>query len=96
MHPLLLIVIFIASALVGYKIISSVPSLLHTPLMAAMNALAGIALIGALTSTAAAVYTGNQILGYIAVFLAMVNVAGGFGLSDRMLKMFKNKEGGAE
>ncbi len=96
MNPLLLIAIFIVSALVGYKIISNVPSLLHTPLMTAMNALAGIALIGALTSTAIAVYTGNQVLGYIAIFLAMVNVAGGFGLSDRMLKMFKNKEGGAE
>lgn len=96
MNPLLLIAIFIISALVGYKIISNVPSLLHTPLMTAMNALAGIALIGALTSTAIAVYTGNQVLGYIAIFLAMVNVAGGFGLSDRMLKMFKNKEDGAK
>ncbi|MDD2216120.1 MAG: NAD(P) transhydrogenase subunit alpha [Eubacteriales bacterium] len=91
MHPLLLIVVFIVCTLVGYKIISNVPSLLHTPLMSAMNALAGIALLGALTSTAAAVYTGNKIIGFIAILLAMVNVAGGFGLTHRMLKMFKCK-----
>lgn len=96
MNPILLVIIFFVSALVGFKIISNVPSLLHTPLMAAMNALAGIALIGALTSTAAAVYTGNQILGYIAIFIAMVNVAGGFGLAHRMLKMFKHKEADSE
>ena len=64
--------------------------------MTAMNALAGIALIGALTSTAAAVYTGNKILGIFAVFIAMVNIAGGFGLSDRMLKMFKGEEADSE
>jgi NAD(P) transhydrogenase subunit alpha len=58
-----------------------------------MNALAGIALLGALTCTALAVHTGNQVLGYLGVFLATVNIAGGFGLSHRMLKMFKHKEG---
>lgn len=93
MQPLLLVGLFIICALIGYKVIKSVPSLLHTPLMTAMNALAGIALIGALTCTALAVYTGYQILGYIAIFLATVNIAGGFGLSHRMLKMFKQKGG---
>lgn len=92
MHPFVLIGLFIVCALVGYKIITNVPSLLHTPLMTAMNALAGIALLGALTCTAVAVHTGNQILGYLGIFLAMVNVAGGFGLSHRMLKMFKQGE----
>ncbi len=92
MHPLILVVLFIICALVGYKVITNVPSLLHTPLMTAMNALAGIALLGALTCTALAVYTANQVLGYIGIFLATVNIAGGFGLSHRMLKMFKHKE----
>lgn len=92
MHPIVLVGLFILCALVGYKVITSVPSLLHTPLMTAMNALAGIALLGALTCTALAIHTGNQILGYLGVFLAMVNIAGGFGLSHRMLKMFKRKE----
>ena len=92
MHPFVLVILFIVCALVGYKVITNVPSLLHTPLMTAMNALAGIALLGTITCTATAVYTGNQILGYIGIFLAMVNIAGGFGLSHRMLKMFKHKE----
>ncbi|HZK01402.1 MAG TPA: NAD(P) transhydrogenase subunit alpha [Anaerovoracaceae bacterium] len=92
MHPLVLIILFIFCALIGYKVITNVPSLLHTPLMTAMNALAGIALLGALTCTALAVHTGNQVLGYLGVFLAVVNVVGGFGLSHRMLKMFKHKE----
>ena len=93
MQSVLLVGLFVICALVGYKVITSVPSLLHTPLMTAMNALAGIALIGALTCAAVAVYTGNQILGYIGIFLATVNIVGGFGLSHRMLKMFKQKGG---
>ena len=92
MNPILLIVIFIASTLVGYKIISNVPSLLHTPLMSGMNALSGITVLGALTATAAAASTGSRILGALAIILAMVNVAGGFGVTHRMLKMFRTKE----
>lgn len=92
MHPLIYVGLFLVCALVGYKIITNVPSLLHTPLMTAMNALAGIALLGALTSAALAVQFGNVLLAYLAVVLAAVNIAGGFGLSHRMLKMFKQKE----
>lgn len=93
MHPLLLVLIFIVSTIVGYIIIKNVPSLLHTPLMSGMNALSGITVLGALTATAAAVHTGNKILGYIAIILAMINIAGGFAVTGRMLKMFKHKEG---
>ena len=91
MNPILLIVIFIAATLAGYKIISNVPSLLHTPLMSGMNALSGVTVLGALAATAAAVHTGSKILGAIAIFLAMLNVAGGFGVTHIMLKMFKSK-----
>lgn len=94
MHPVVLIVLFAAAALIGYKIIKNVPSLLHTPLMSGMNALSGITVLGALTATAAAAATGNRILGFLAIFLAMLNVAGGFGVTHRMLKMFRHKEGG--
>ena len=90
--PLILIGIFIASTLIGYKIIGNVPSLLHTPLMSGMNALSGVTVLGALSATAAAVHTQNKILGVIAIFLAMLNVAGGFGVTHRMLKMFHSKE----
>lgn len=92
MHPLIYVALFLVCALVGYKIITNVPSLLHTPLMTAMNALAGIALLGALTSAALAVHFASGLLAYLAVVLAAVNIAGGFGLSHRMLKMFKQKE----
>jgi len=96
MHPLLLVLIFIVSTVVGYIIIKNVPSLLHTPLMSGMNALSGITILGALTATAAAVQTGNKVLGYIAIVLAMINIAGGFAVTGRMLKMFKRKEGNTQ
>ena len=92
MNPILLVVIFIVATLVGYKIISNVPSLLHTPLMSGMNALSVITVLGALTAAAAAASTGSRILGALAIILAMVNVAGGFGVTHRMLKMFRTKE----
>lgn len=92
MNPVILIVIFIASTLIGYKIISNVPSLLHTPLMSGMNALSGITVLGALTAAAAAASTGSRILGSLAIILAMINVAGGFGVTHRMLRMFHTKE----
>ena len=92
MNPVILIVVFVISTIIGYKLIKNVPSLLHTPLMSGMNALSGITVLGALTVTGMAVYTGNRILGCIAIFLAMINVAGGFGVTHRMLCMFSHKE----
>lgn len=89
MNPLILIVLFVISTLVGYKVISNVPSLLHTPLMSGMNALSGITILGAMVATAAAVAIHSQLLGIIAVIFAMINVVGGFLVTRRMLKMFK-------
>ena len=96
MFELILVAIFIAATLVGYKLINNVPSLLHTPLMSGMNALSGVTILGALVATAAAVQLGSKIFGYAAIILAMINVAGGFGVTHRMLKMFhRKKKGGA-
>lgn len=92
MSPLIMVVIFIAATLIGYKLISNVPSLLHTPLMSGMNALSGITILGALAATGTAVATGTRVFGYIAIILAMLNIAGGFGVTHRMLKMFVHKE----
>lgn len=92
MSPLLLILIFVISTLIGYKLISHVPSLLHTPLMSGMNALSGITILGALSATGAAIYTGSRVLGFVAIMFAMINVAGGFGVTDKMLRMFLHKE----
>lgn len=94
MKELVYVVIFIAATLIGYKVINKVPSLLHTPLMSGMNALSGVTILGALAATAAAVGTGSKILGALAIVLAMINVAGGFGVTGRMLKMFNKKNGG--
>ena len=103
---IILLIIFIVSALVGYKIINRVPSLLHTPLMSGMNAFSGITILGCLSATAATGVLGEgninwlaRILGYIAIILAMLNVVGGFGVTHRMLQMFQSqksiKRGGA-
>lgn len=98
MNPIYLVVIFIVSAVAGYFIIKNVPSLLHTPLMSGMNALSGVTVLGAIAATGIsflALKSGNliagQIVGGVAVLLATVNVAGGFGVTHRMLKMFNRK-----
>lgn len=89
MEELLLVALFIVSALLGYKIIKHVPGLLHTPLMSGMNALSGIPILGALVATAVAASTGNKFLGLLAVFMASINIVGGFGITHKMLKMFR-------
>lgn len=92
MHPFFLIVIFVIATLLGYKIISQVPSLLHTPLMSGMNALSGVTILGAVTAMAVAKYTGSALIGSLAIILAMVNVVGGFFVTHRMLSMFDRKK----
>lgn len=94
MNVLILLVLFIVATVVGYKVISEVPSLLHTPLMSGMNALSGVTVSGALIATALAVAMHNQILGAFAVVLATTNVVGGFLVTHRMLKMFKKNNTG--
>jgi NAD(P) transhydrogenase subunit alpha len=91
MKILLLIIIFAVTTFIGYKVIKDVPSLLHTPLMSGMNALSGITILGALISTATAVKTDNKILGVVAIVFAMINIIGGFCVTDRMLRMFKTQ-----
>ena len=98
-HPLLLVAVFIVASLVGYFVIKKIPSLLHTPLMSGMNALSGITVVGAIIvliqSLNESNYTFTAIAG-IAIILAMFNVAGGFGVTERMLRMFRSKKKGGE
>ena len=82
-------VLFFIAATVGYRLVSDVPSLLHTPLMSGMNALSGVTVSGAVIATAFAVGTRSQFLGAIAIVLATVNVVGGFLVTERMLRLFK-------
>lgn len=74
---------------VGYQIITRVPALLHTPLMAATNAISGISLVGSLVAAGSDRNNLSTVLGVIAVTAAMANVVGGFLITDRMLSMFK-------
>lgn len=96
MNPYILIVVFVVSTVAGYLIIRQVPSLLHTPLMSGMNALSGVTLVGALLATGVALLLGQgvvaQIIGGLAIVLATVNVFGGFGITHRMLRMFRKKK----
>lgn len=81
--------IFVLAAFVGYEVISKVPSILHTPLMSGSNAVHGIVLVGALFIMGEAHGAGQLVLGFVAVFLATLNVVGGFVVTDRMLEMFR-------
>ena len=90
----LLILLFVAATIAGYKVVSDVPSLLHTPLMSGMNALSGVTVVGALVITACAVNIHSRLLGSIAVFLATVNIVAGFLVTHRMLRFFKENKSG--
>ena len=94
MRELILVGVFVVASVLGYIIIKKVPSLLNTPLMSGMNALSGVTVLGALIAGAVA-YANNSvvalIVALIATALAMVNVAGGFFVTHKMLRMFDKK-----
>ncbi|MGK7897636.1 MAG: NAD(P) transhydrogenase subunit alpha [Xenococcus sp. (in: cyanobacteria)] len=86
------LVVFVLASFVGFEVINKVPPTLHTPLMSGANAISGIAVVGALLIAGVPEWNLTTILGLIAIALAMVNVVGGFLVTDRMLQMFKKKE----
>jgi NAD(P) transhydrogenase subunit alpha len=91
----LLIFIFVLAAFLGKELISKVPSQLHTPLMAATNAIAGITIVGAIVVIAESMGNDNplaKILAIIAIILATINIVGGYLVAERMLSMFRKKE----
>ena len=91
-----LLFVFVLAGFVGYFVITRVPPLLHTPLMSATNAISGISLVGSLVLAGSDRGTLATLLGFIAVTAATINVVGGFLITDRMLKMFKQRlPGGA-
>ena len=92
-HILAGLYVFSLAAFLGYQIISKVPQLLHTPLMAFTNAISGVSVVASI------LIAGRKsdtllipILGAVAVASATINVVGGFVITDRMLRMFKKKE----
>jgi NAD(P) transhydrogenase subunit alpha len=91
---LLELYVFMLAAFVGFMVISRVPPLLHTPLMAATNAISGISLVGSLIAAGSARDHVATILGFIAVVAASSNIVGGFLITDRMLRMFRSGNDG--
>jgi NAD(P) transhydrogenase subunit alpha len=86
--------IFVLSVFVGFEVISKVPSMLHTPLMSATNAIHGVVVVGAMLVAGAAIGGSvGQAIGLAAMVLATINVVGGFAVTGRMLQMFKAKAG---
>ncbi len=90
--------IFVLAIFVGYYVVNGVTPALHTPLMAVTNALSGVIIVGAilqvvsLPGVAAGGLNVPAYLGAAAVFLASINIFGGFAVTERMLDMFKKKK----
>ena len=91
--PAVALTILVLALFVGMEVISKVPPLLHTPLMSGSNAISGIAIVGALLAAGSEDRTLlTTVLGFMAVVFAMINVVGGFLVTNRMLAMFKRKK----
>ena len=89
-----LLFVFVLSTFIGLGIIRRVSRLLHTPLMSLTNAISAIAVVGAILVVGPEYPTNIRILGAIALFASMTNIVSGFLITDRMLKMFKQDDGG--
>lgn len=83
--------IFVLSLLVGFEVISKVPATLHTPLMSAANAIHGIVLVGAAVIALTADSPVGYLLLFVAAAFAAMNVVGGYVVTDRMLRMFRER-----
>lgn len=81
--------VFVLACFVGWQVIWNVSPALHTPLMSVTNAISGIIIIGGMLQLSGALSSPTTILGAIAVFVGTINIAGGFLVTQRMLKMFQ-------
>lgn len=83
--------LFVLAILVGFEVISKVPATLHTPLMSGANSIHGIVLVGAMVIAVEATDPLSQVLSFVAVAFASMNVVGGYVVTDRMLQMFRKR-----
>ena len=87
--------IFILSIFVGYYVVWSVTPSLHTPLMSVTNAISSVIIVGAiiagLSGDITNIFNTPSIFGFLAIFLAAINIFGGFLVTQRMLQMYKKK-----
>ncbi|MEO0367326.1 MAG: proton-translocating transhydrogenase family protein, partial [Pseudomonadota bacterium] len=79
--------VFVLACFVGYQVIWSVTPALHTPLMSVTNAISGIIVVGALLQISSSSPL-VVVLAFVAILIASINIAGGFLVTQRMLKMF--------
>ena len=89
-----LLVVFVLAMYIGFEVITKVPPTLHTPLMSGSNAVSGITILGAMVVAGRGDSRIATILGLVAVIFAMINVVGGYMVTDRMLAMFKGRREG--
>jgi len=87
-----LFTIFVLAIFVGYYVVWRVTPALHSPLMAVTNAISSVIIVGALIAAGPAHFSASQVMGFLAVILASVNIFGGFIVTQRMLSMFKKKK----
>lgn len=85
------ITVFVLSMLLGLEVITKVPTQLHTPLMSGSNAISGVTIIGAILAAGLGGWIAGT-FGMLAVAAAMINVVGGYLVTDRMLKMFRRRK----
>jgi len=81
--------VLLLAVFLGIELIQKVPPTLHTPLMSGSNAISGITIVGSLLSLASDYPITGMALGAVAIVLAMINVVGGFVVTNRMLAMFR-------
>jgi len=86
-----LFTIFVLAVFVGYYVVWRVTPALHSPLMAVTNAISSVIIVGALIAAGPSHFSASQVMGFLAVILASVNIFGGFIVTQRMLAMFKKK-----
>ena len=84
--------IFVLACFVGYYVVWRVTPALHSPLMAVTNAISSVIIVGALIAAGPADFNFSQVMGFLAVTLASVNIFGGFIVTQRMLSMFRKKK----
>ena len=96
MHASLLqeLFVFVLAVFLGFALITKIPSVLHTPLMSATNAIHGVILVGAIVAASLSSGATQVVLGVFAVLLATLNVVGGYVVTDRMLEMFRKSPNG--
>ena len=84
--------VFVLACFVGYHVVWRVTPALHSPLMSVTNAISSVIIVGALIAAGPADFNLSQVMGFIAVILASVNIFGGFLVTHRMLSMFRKKQ----